>query len=103
MSTKKHIAPVDDPISGYAKGGSPELASVCDSLRKSIDASLPQAASKIWHAIPVWFIGDNPVVGYTAKKDVVSLMFWNGKNFAEPALKPVGKFEAAEIRYANVS
>jgi len=65
---------------------------------------LTKATSRIWHAIPVWFIAENPVVGYnvTAKKGV-NLLFWNGQSFAEPELKEAGKFRAAQIQFTDVS
>ena len=71
-------------------------------MRTAIDASLPGATSKIWHAIPVWFIDEVPVVGYSVKKAGVTLLFWNGQSFDEPTLVPAGKFKAAQIRYAIV-
>ena len=72
-------------------------------MRKFIDAGLPGATSKVWHAIPVWFIGDNPVVGYTKKPAGVALMFWNGQSFEEPSLEAVGSFKAAHIIYTDAS
>ncbi|MEJ0086452.1 MAG: DUF1801 domain-containing protein [Pseudomonadota bacterium] len=93
----------DDPVAAYAKSLSPKQSAICASLRKSIDARLPKATSKIWHAIPVWFIGDNPVVGYTKKPKGVALMFWNGQSFDEPTLEAVGSFKAAHIVYSDAS
>jgi len=29
------------------------------------------------------------------------LLFWSGQSFAEPGLKPEGKFQAAEARFTN--
>lgn len=92
-----------DPIATYAKSLNPKQSAICASFRKSIDAALPQATSKVWHAIPVWFIGENPVVGYTKKPDGVALMFWNGQSFNEPTLTKVGSFKAAHIIYTDVS
>jgi hypothetical protein len=92
-----------DPITEYAKSLSTKQAAVCATLRKSIDAGLPMATSKLWHAIPVWFIGDNPVVGYTKKPTGVALMFWNGQSFEEPTLEAVGSFKAAHIVYTDAS
>jgi hypothetical protein len=94
---------MSDPISGYAKKLKDPLAAICASLRKSIDAALPKATSKIWHANPVWFVGENPVVGYTARPAGVTLLFWNGQSFDEAALEAVGKFHAAQIKYADVA
>ena len=51
-----------------------QRAAICDRLRKNIDAALPQATSKIWHAIPVWLVGENVAVGYTVRKSGVMLM-----------------------------
>jgi len=92
-----------DPISAYAKSLNPKQSAICASLRKFIDAGLPDAKSKIWHAIPVWFIGANPVVGYTQKPSGVALMFWNGQSFEERSLEAVGSFKAAHIVYTDAS
>ena len=94
---------VKDPISSYAASQPARHAAICRKLRKSIDTAMAGASSKIWHAIPVWFIRENPVVGYHARADGVTLLFWNGQEFDEPALQAVGKFHAAQIQYAEVS
>ena len=92
-----------DPISAYAASLTPKQAAICASLRKFLDAGLPKATSKVWHAIPVWFIGENAVVGYTKKPGGVALMFWNGQSFEESQLEAVGSFRAAHIVYTDVS
>ena len=81
-----------------------ELKAVCERLAEIIDANLPKATSKVWHAAPVWFILGNPIVGYSVtKKGLVNLLFWSGQSFTEPGLLPEGSFKAAEIKYANVT
>jgi hypothetical protein len=80
----------------------PELAQVARALRAEIERALPAASSKVWHGHPVWFDGDNPVVGYDARKSAVALLFWNGQELGEPALVPVGKHRAAVIEYVTV-
>jgi hypothetical protein len=92
-----------DLIARYAKAQIPAQAAICDTLFKEIDAALPKATPKIWHAIPVWFIGENPVVGYKATPKYVNLLFWNGQSFDEPALKAAGKFKAAQIQFTDMS
>jgi len=76
---------------------------ICEILSKAIDKALPSASSKIWHAHPVWFLDDNPVVGYSKLKDSVRLLFWSGQSFDEDGLQSEGKFKAAEIRYTSAS
>ena len=77
---------------------------ICDALRSTINACLPDAKSKIWHGHPVWFLNGNPIVGYSKLKDCIRLMFWSGADFDEPALKPgSGKFKDASIRYTDAS
>jgi hypothetical protein len=71
-------------------------------VRKLIDAAIPKATSKVWHGSPVWFIGDNPVVGYNATAKTVNLLFWNGQAFDEPDLEPVGKYGAAQAKFSDV-
>ncbi|MGA7745150.1 MAG: DUF1801 domain-containing protein [Polyangia bacterium] len=79
-------------------------AAICRSLRKEISAVLPKAEARLYHGSPAWFIGENAVVGFSARPNgVVTLLFWNGKALGEPALDPVGKFQAAQARYAAVS
>jgi len=94
---------MNDDIDAYTKKLKPKQKSIADSLRKTIDATLPKATAKVWHGHPVWFIGENPVVGYSMKTTGVSLLFWNGQSFGEPALTPIGKFHAAELIYADVA
>jgi hypothetical protein len=94
---------MSDAIAAYGEKQQPKQAALCASLRNSIDAALPTATSKIWHAIPVWFIGENPVAGYTAKPAGVTLLFWNGQSFGEPSLEAVGKFHAAQMKYSDVA
>jgi Domain of unknown function (DU1801) len=92
-----------EAITQYAAKLDPKRAAVCAALQKSLDAGLPQATSKLWHAIPVWFVGENPVVGFTARKTGVMLMFWNGQHFDEPELEASGSFHMAQIPYNDVS
>ncbi len=95
--------PLEDLISEYASLRLPAHAAVCRALRKEIEASLPKAQARIWHAIPVWFLDENPIVGYHAKSKGVTLLFWNGQAFAEPELTAAGKFMAAQIVYTAAS
>jgi len=90
-----------DPIAAYSRAL--PRRDLCDALRALIDAALPDAAARVWHGSPVWFVGDNPVVGYSATKKAVNLLFWNGRAFDEPALRPVGKFRAAQAVFFDAS
>jgi hypothetical protein len=90
-------------VAEYARSQIPALGDLCDNLRTEIDRALPGAASRIWHGGPVWFIGENPVVGYTVRTERVDLMFWSGQLFDEPLLKAVGKFKAAQISIRDKS
>jgi hypothetical protein len=79
-------------------------ASVCRRLRAEIGRALPHATSRVWHGAPVWFVRETPVVGYSVPaRGGVALLFWNGRSFADPALEPVGKFAAAQIRFGGVA
>jgi hypothetical protein len=75
---------------------------ICDLLATAIDSELTEAENKIWHAIPVWFLDGNPIVGYGKLKDSVRLLFWSGQTFEEEKLQKEGKFKAADIRYNSV-
>jgi len=90
-------------LDAYSQQHKPDLEAVFDALRAEITAALPQAASRIWHGAPVWFIEDYPVVGYSLKAGKASLLFWNGRALGEPTLKPVGKHFAAEWVFATVA
>lgn len=89
----------DKHVAAYSKAQSSALRAVCDSLRELITTALPKATAKVWHGSPVWFIDDNPVVGYNATAKGVHLLFWNGQAFDEPDLKPVGKYRAAQAMF----
>lgn len=75
---------------------------ICELLAKEIDLGLPKAENKIWHAHPVWFLDENPIVGYSKLKDGIRLMFWSGASFEEEELQPgTGKFKDASITYTS--
>lgn len=80
-----------------------EKQEICYILAKVIDTNLTNAESKIWHAHPVWFLNENPIVGYRKIKDCIRLLFWSGQTFEESDLLSVGKFKAAEVRYTSVN
>ena len=76
---------------------------ICELLSAEIDKRLPKAQSKIWHRHPVWFLEDNPTVGYSKLKAGIRLMFWSGADFEEDRLQPgSGKFKDASITYTSV-
>lgn len=75
---------------------------ICEQLASIIDMKLSKPESKVWHGHPVWFIDDNPIVGYAKLKSAVQLLFWSGQSFDEPGLKAEGSFKAAEARYNTV-
>ena len=75
---------------------------ICDILYTEINKTLEEAQHKIWHSHPVWFLYDNPIVGYHKLKKGIRLLFWSGQSFDEPMLKNEGKFKAAECYYNQV-
>lgn len=75
---------------------------ICNTLANLIDSELPESTSKIWHAHPVWFLNDNPIVGYSKQKAGWRLMFWSGASFDEEDLSVRGKkFKDASIFYTT--
>lgn len=77
---------------------------ICNLLATEIDSALPDAENKIWHKHPVWFLKDNPIVGYSKQKTGIRLMFWSGADFEEEALNVRGvKFKDASIFYTDAS
>lgn len=86
----------------YHSGFSPGDQSICELLLAVLNEQLPEAESKIWHGHPVWFVNENPIVGYSKLKDSIRLLFWSGQSFEDKILQPEGSFKAAEIRYTDV-
>ena len=76
---------------------------ICLILMDAIERHLPRSVGKLWHGSPVWFIDQNPIVGYSKLKTHVQLLFWSGQSFDEAGLTPVGKHKAAEARYTDVA
>ena len=89
-------------VQAYNDSESPNDKAICNLLADEIDSHLPEAANKIWHAHPVWFLEGNPIVGYSKLKNCIRLLFWSGQSFEEEGLQPEGKFKAAEARYTSV-
>lgn len=91
-------------IDKYNISQSNEHQQVCEVLKYQISKNLSNATSKIWHAHPVWFINDNPIVGYSKQKKGIRLMFWSGADFDEDALIIRGqKFKDASIFFNNAT
>ncbi len=98
------IRGMDQAIERYNATLELDAQAICTKLAALIDAALKQATSKVWHSHPVWFLEDNPIVGYSQQKPGIRLMFWSGSDFGEPALNVVGKkFKDASIFYKQVS
>lgn len=76
---------------------------ICLRLRDLIDDALPEADARMWHAHPVWFLADNPIVGFGKLKHCIRLMFWSGQSFDTPGLTPTGTFKAAELRLTDAA
>jgi len=76
---------------------------ICQKLQNIIEKNLSNNHSKLFHGSPVWFINENPIVGFSQKQGKISLLFWSGQSFEESGLKPIGKFKAAEIAYNEIS
>jgi len=72
---------------------------ICHILSQEIDNILAKAEKKIWHGNPVWFLDENPIVGYSKLKNAVQLLFWSGQSFDEPLLQNTGNHKAAGISY----
>lgn len=76
---------------------------ICKLLAEIICNKLPIAENKIWHRHPVWFIEQNPIVGFSKQKKGIRLMFWSGIDFEVPELNIHGnKFKDASIFYKSV-
>ena len=88
-------------IKAYNAAFTPASRAIAKLLAKHIDLMLPEATSKVWHAHPVWFIDDNPIVGYSQLKTDLRLMFWSGESFRTRGLAKEGNFKTAGARYTD--
>lgn len=95
--------PMNKDVRAYHNSLSPDDKAICETLYREISNNLPEAENKIWHRHPVWFLNDNPIVGYSKLKDCIRLLFWSGQSFEESGLQPEGSFKAAEVRYTETS
>ena len=94
---------MDTAIQAYNNKQTTVDKQICDLLATTIDNELTEAKCKIWHAHPVWFLDDNPIVGYSKQKAGLRLMFWSGANFKEEKLNVIGKkFKDTSIFYTAV-
>jgi hypothetical protein len=94
---------MDSEIKAYNNKLSVGDKKICNLLATTIDGVLSEADSKIWHAHPVWFLDENPIVGYSKQKPGWRLMFWSGASFDEAQLNVLGKkFKDASIFYNSV-
>ncbi len=90
-------------VTQYNASQKDAMKEVCNFLELHINQHLPGSTGKVWHGGPVWFINENPVVGYWVRKGGdVQLLFWSGQSFDEEGLHPEGSFKAAEVRYTEV-
>jgi hypothetical protein len=90
-------------IQAYHKAQSAADKEICEILNEEICQHLPKAENKIWHGHPVWFLDENPIVGYSKLKAGLQLLFWSGATFDEEQLVPSksGKFKDASITYTS--
>ena len=92
----------NNDITAYNTRQSTTLKVICDLLLREINENLSSATAKLYHANPVWFINENPIVGYDVADDHVNLLFWSGQSFDTAGLKASGKFKAAGTSYTDV-
>jgi len=102
MKKKTIIRTNTSDIMKYMRVQKDPFRSISNLLVIEINDALPQSTSKIYYSFPVWFIKENPIVGFKVTKNDVNLLFWSGKSFGEPDLIPVGKYKAAQIKYWNI-
>lgn len=95
---------MNQDIFNYNEALSAEDQAICDVLSSEISTNLSNAESKIWHAHPVWFLNENPIVGYSKQKAGIRLMFWSGIDFEEQKLNIHGKkFKDASVFYNSIN
>ncbi|MEN4760912.1 DUF1801 domain-containing protein [Chryseobacterium sp. C39-AII1] len=95
---------MNSDIQNYNESQSESDQMICEKLSELINENLTDAESKIWHAHPVWFLDENPIVGYSKQKKGIRLMFWSGKSFNEEFLNIHGeKFQDASVFYNDIA
>ena len=106
-TTQRNLTECAPDVRAYHAALAPADRAICELLFRELCAALPDAAYKVWHRHPVWFLEGNPIVGYAKAKDDVGLLFWSGQSFdasgAPSGLRPDGKFKAAKVCYATVA
>lgn len=95
---------IPEEISNYNLSLSESEKQICNLIAKLIQQELPYSKAKIWPAHPVWFINENPIVGYSKQKKGIRLMFWSGAGFEEDGLPVKGnKFKDASVFYNTLN
>ena len=95
---------MNNDITAYNNAQNPTDLAICDQLAALINTELTEAESKIWHSHPVWFLNDNPIVGYSKQKAGIRLIFWSGADFNEEHLSEKGKkFKDASVFYHSIA
>lgn len=79
------------------------LAGLGVTLKALVESELPDAASKMYHAIPVWSVGDEPTVGIKANAKDIALLFFRGQRIQDPTgrLAASGSFEMASTKFTT--
>ena len=90
-------------VLAYNKAQAADHALICQALAELFSKAVPAAEGKVWHGHPVWFLDQNPVVGYSIKKSGVQVLFWSGQSLELPGLIPLGKFKAASWDVADLA
>lgn len=95
---------INPEINQYNESQQNSDRDICRFLAGLIGNELHEAESKIWHSHPVWFLDENPIVGYSKQKNGVRLMFWSGKSFDDEQLTVKGnKFQDASVFYNDLN
>ena len=75
-----------------------------------IDGELPGAATKLYHGIPVWCVGDEPTVGLKPAKAHLSVLFFRGQALFDGAAQDAtgtliasGSFEMATAKLTSTA
>jgi hypothetical protein len=88
-------------IEEYNNSHDTEYNAICSKLYDLINDMLKNSQAKLYHGAPVWFLDENPIVGYSKKKTGIALLFWSGQSFSTNILKPIGNFKASELVFSK--
>ncbi|AJT41047.1 DUF1801 domain-containing protein [Psychromicrobium lacuslunae] len=75
-----------------------------EQLEQLLTAGLPAAAARLWHSHPVWMVGKQPIAGFKAFPQYITLLLWQGQRIKDESklLSPSGSAEMAVLKLSSL-